>query len=319
MKLGKIYELLVQEGIKADPRPKKQIDQYFLQKKKEYRSAVLKQKKFFDKDSFFNPYADTRILHGDGNCEIKCILVGIDIDTAEVVLAEQLSRRGRKIDLILAHHPEGSALAGLYDVMHMQTDFLRNTGIEEGVANKLMKSRIDEVTRKLHSANHTRSVDTAKLLDIPMMCCHTPADNHVTTYLQKIMDKNKPKTLKHMIDLLMQEPEYRDATFNKAGPAILIGKETDKAGRIFVDMTGGTEGSAKIFGRMSQLGIDTLLGMHYSEEHYKSIQAEYMNVVNAGHISSDNLGINLLLDKLVTKYNIEIIECSGFRRFSRCH
>lgn len=317
MKLSDIYEFLVREGIKADPRTKVQIDQYFANKKKEYRSTNLKQRKFFDKDSFVNPYADTRILHGNPDREISRMLVGIDIDTAEVLLADQLSYRGDEIDLILAHHPEGHALAGLYDVMHMQTDFLKNSGIEENIAKKLMQSRIDEVTRKLHSANHTRSVDTAKLLDIPMMCCHTPADNHVTTYLQKLMDLRKPKTLKHVVDLLMKEPEYVDATFNKAGPCILIGKENAKAGRIYVDMTGGTEGSSKIFGRMSQLGIDTLLGMHYSEDHYKNIRSEHINVVNAGHMASDNLGMNLLLDKLVKKDKVEIIECSGFRRFKR--
>ncbi|MGE0268355.1 MAG: NGG1p interacting factor NIF3 [Candidatus Omnitrophota bacterium] len=317
MKLSDIYEFLVREGIKADPRTGIQISQYFVKKKKEYRSANQQQRKFFDKDSFINPYADTRILHGDLNREIRRILVGIDIDTAEVVLADQLSYRGDEIDLILAHHPEGHALAGLYDVMHMQTDFLMNAGIEENIAQKLMQSRIDEVTRKLHSANHTRSVDTARLLDIPMMCCHTPADNHVTTYLQRLMNHCKPKTLKHVVDLLMKEPEYVDATFNKAGPCILVGKENSKAGRIYVDMTGGTEGSAKVFGRMSQLGIDTLLGMHYSEAHYKSIRAEHIQVVNAGHMASDNLGMNLLLDKLVKKGKVEIIECSGFRRFKR--
>lgn len=317
MKLKDIYELFVREGISADPRTRVQINQYFVQKKKEYRSANQKQRKFFDKDCLVNPYADTRILHGDPQRDIRRILVGIDMESAEVVMADQLSLKGDEIDLILAHHPEGCALAGLYDVMQMQIDFLKNTGIKESIAKKFMQSRIDEVTRKLHSANHTRSVDAAKLLDIPMMCCHTPADNHVTKYLQTIMNRIKPKTLKHVVDLLMKEPEYIDATYNKAGPSILIGKETDLAGRIFVDMTGGTEGSAKIFGRMSQLGINTLLGMHYSEAHYKSIKAEHIQVVNAGHMASDNLGMNLLLDKLEKKGKIEIIACSGFKRFKR--
>lgn len=317
MKLKDIYELFVREGMKADPRTKVQINQYFAEKKKEFRSANQKQRKFFDKDCLTNPYADTRILHGDPKREIRRILVGIDMESAEVVLADQLSCRGDEVDLILAHHPEGFALAGLYDVMHMQTAFLKNLGIKENIAKKLMQSRIDEVTRKLHSANHTRSVDAAKLLDIPMMCCHTPADNHVTTYLQNLMGRAKPKTLKHIVDLLMKEPEYIEATFTKVGPSILVGKGTDKAGRIYVDMTGGTEGSSRAFARMSQIGIDTLLGMHYSEIHYKSIRAEHINVVNAGHMASDNLGMNLLLDKLERKAKVEIIACSGFKRFKR--
>lgn len=303
--------------MKVDPRSKAQIQKYFANKRKELRGLTNKQKKFFDKDYLFNPYADTRVLHGDLNREVRRILVGIDIETAEVVMADQLAYRGDEVDLIIAHHPEGVALAGLYDVMQMQVDFLTNIGLKEDVAKQQMQSRIDEVTRRLHSANHTRAVDSARVLDIPLMCCHTPADNHVNTYLQKLVNRVKPKTLKHVVDLLMKEPEYVEATHIKAGPEILIGKNTSKAGRIHVDMTGGTEGAVSIFGRMSQCGIDTLLGMHYSENHYKNIKAEQINVVNAGHMASDNLGMNLLLDKLEKKAQVEIIECSGFRRFRR--
>lgn len=300
-----------------DPRTKSQVNQYFSNKRKELRSLTAKEKKFFDKDCLFNPYADSRLLHGDPNREVRRILVGIDIGTAEIVMADQLAYRGDEIDLIIAHHPEGAALAGLYDVMHMQTDFLKNIGLKEDVAKSIMKSRIDEVERRLHSANHTRAVDSARIMDIPLMCCHTPADNHVNTYLQKLMNKQQPRTLKHIMNLLMKEPEYVEASRLKAGPEILIGKENTKAGRIHVDMTGGTEGAVNVFGRMSQCGIDTLLGMHYSESHYKNIKAEQINVVNAGHMASDNLGMNLLLDKIERKAKVEIIECSGFRRYRR--
>ena len=317
MKLKDIYDLFVREGIKADPRTKKQIEKYFSDKRKEKKALTASARKFFDNDCLKNPYADTRILHGNPQRDVKRILVGIDIEAGEVAIADQLSLRGDEVDLLLAHHPEGMALAALDDVMHMQTDFLENAGMKDKFAKKLMKARIDKVSRRLHSANHTRSVDAARLLDIPMMCCHTPADNHVNTYLQKLMNQKKPKTLKNIVDLLMKMPEYQDATMNKAGPEILIGGEKDLAGKVYVDMTGGTEGSNKIFGRLSQLGIDTLLGMHYSEEHYNNIKAEGINVVNAGHMASDNLGMNLLLDKLERKGKVEIIECSGFRRFRR--
>jgi putative NIF3 family GTP cyclohydrolase 1 type 2 len=57
--------------------------------------------------------------------------------------------------------------------------------------------------------------------------------------------------------------------------------------------------------------------MHLSENHYEKIKAEHINVVNAGHMASDNLGMNLLLDKLEKKADIEIIPCSGFRRVKR--
>ena len=47
------------------------------------------------------------------------------------------------------------------------------------------------------------------------------------------------------------------------------------------------------------------------------VDAELIDVVVAGHIASDNLGINLLLDKLNKKTKLRIYECSGFRRVKR--
>jgi hypothetical protein len=56
--------------------------------------------------------------------------------------------------------------------------------------------------------------------------------------------------------------------------------------------------------------------MHLSEEGKKEAEAANVNVVIAGHISSDSLGMNLFLDEL-EKQGIEIIPCSGLIRVSR--
>jgi len=67
---------------------------------------------------------------------------------------------------------------------------------------------------------------------------------------------------------------------------------------------------------MAQAGIGTIVGMHASEEHRKECEKHHMNMVIAGHISSDSIGMNLFLDKLEEK-GIEIVPCSGFIRVSR--
>ncbi|OGX38895.1 MAG: NGG1p interacting factor NIF3 [Omnitrophica WOR_2 bacterium RIFCSPHIGHO2_02_FULL_52_10] len=317
MKLKHIYECFIREGIWADPRTPQQIRKALQEKRREYRKRKAAARKFFDSEKLKNPYADLRILHGDPQVDVKRMLVGIDIDVGELVMADRMAQKGEGFDLVLAHHPKGIALAGLDDVMRLQTDLLVNLGIKKSIAGDLMGKRIQEVARNLHSVNHARVVDAAKLLDIPLMCCHTPADNHVARYLQKLVDAQKPKTLEQIVRLLMKEPEYRYAAALQAGPQILIGKAKNEAGKVFVDMTGGTEGSKDVFARLSQLGVRTLLGMHYSQEHFRRIKSEHINVVNAGHIASDNLGMNLILDRLTKKADIEIVCCSGFRRFRR--
>ncbi|MEK7842042.1 MAG: NGG1p interacting factor NIF3, partial [Deltaproteobacteria bacterium] len=80
--------------------------------------------------------------------------------------------------------------------------------------------------------------------------------------------------------------------------------------------TGGTGGSKDIYEKLSIAGIGTIVGMHIGEDHKKEAEKHHVNVVIAGHMSSDTLGLNLLFDDILDK-NVEIVAASGFRRFRR--
>jgi hypothetical protein len=201
--------------------------------------------------------------------------------------------------------------------MRMQSDILSLFGVPINIAESLMDVRIQEIERKLMPANHARAIDAARLLDLPFLCLHTPADNMVADFLQRLFDRQKPYSLADVIDLLRAIPEYKNAGVSGAGPKLLLGSPTRKAGRIFVDMTGGTEGAREIFESLTTGGINTIVAMHLSEEHRKEAEKNHLNVIIAGHISSDNLGLNLLLDAITREHPLTILECSGFRRFSR--
>lgn len=317
MKLKEFYEKAVQTGIEYDPRGKKSVLQKLKRTEKRYRGLKTKEKELFDKESLTNPYSDTRILHGKGSETICTIIAGIDMEVGEILLADRLRSKGTNVDLVLSHHPEGRAFATLYDVMGMQSDILGKFGVPINIAESLMEKRIGEVERRLMPANHSRAVDAAKLIDIPFMCVHTPADNMVVSYLQKLFDAKKPDTLGDIVDLLHTIPEYKEASKAGAGPKILLGSAERSAGRIFVDMTGGTEGAKDIFKSLATSGTNAIVCMHLSEEHRKEAEKHQVNVVIAGHISSDNVGINLLLDQVIGSRKIHVIECSGFRRIKR--
>lgn len=313
MKLGEFYELAVKLGKSRDPRGIKKLEKELKELKNKYRKLKPEEKKEFDLESLTNPYADSRILYGDKNIQVKKILAGIDIEVPEILLADKI-RETQGLDLVLSHHPEGVAYAGLNEVMTVHIDVLTKAGIKPNIAKALMEDRMKEVQRRVSSANHSRPVDAACLLDIPFICCHTVADNFVASYLGNLLNKKKPKTLDDVVKILKQIPEYKQAALQKAGPKIILGKPKDKAGKILVDMTGGTEGSKEVFARLSQAGIGTLVCMHLSEEHFQKVKPEHLNVIIAGHIASDNLGLNLLLDKIEEKEKLEIISCSGFHR-----
>lgn len=317
MKLQEFFRLAIQAGIDADPRGRVVVEQELHEARKACEELKPEDKATFDQEKLENPYTDSRILHGDPDREVKNILAGIDIETPELLLADRLIQKGTVIDLVVAHHPEGRAFANFYEVMKMQADILNRFGVPINVAENQLSSRMKEVERSLMPANHTRPVDAARLLDIPYLCLHTPADNMVVSYLQALFNKELPARLKDVIKLLKQISEYQEAGRNNAGPRILIGSDDQRTGRVFVDMTGGTSGSKDTLEKLSQSGVGTIVGMHMSEDHRKEAEKHHIHVVIAGHISSDTLGFNLLLDVIEKSGPLAVVECSGFKRIRR--
>jgi len=315
MKTQDIYNLAIQMGIEADFRGREGVERFLERKRKKYDKLSEEKKEEFDKEALSNPYLDSRILHIANDNEIKRVLVGIDIEPAEILMAKTLG----DIDLVISHHPLGKGLANLADVMDLQCDVLSQYGVPINIAEKLMKQRISEVARGVNSANHQRTVDAARILGINLICLHTPCDNLAAKFLKDEIDKNKEKLerVEDLMSLLKEIPEYKEAQKIGAGPKIFAGEEENRCGKIAVtEITGGTEGSPKIYEKMAQAGIGTILGMHQSEEHRKEAEASHINVIITGHMSSDSLGVNIFLDELEKK-GIEIVPCSGLIRISR--
>ena len=316
MRLDEIYRIAVQTGRDADPRGKERIEKELAAVKKEYDELKEKDREFFDLERLTNPYADTRILNGAPETDVRAVLVGIDVEVGELVLADRL-REKRRLDLVLTHHPEGRALAKLGDVMGMQADILNAFGVPIATAEGILGSRIAEVSRRLLPVNHTRAVDAARLLGLPFMCVHTPGDNNVVAHLQGLFDAKKPDTVGEVVEILREIPEYRHSASLGVPPKPVAGAEKNRAGRVLVDMTGGTEGSKEVFEKLSRTDVGTVVCMHLSEEHIKEAEKNHVNAVIAGHIASDNLGINLVLDAIEKHGELEVIEASGFKRIKR--
>ena len=317
MTVRELFEKAIQVGIDNDPRGREIVQRGLEDRKGDFEKLEEKEKEYFDQGSLTNPYPDSSILYATGDEEVRGAIVGIDMEVGEVAITHAMREKGEPVDLIIAHHPEGRAYAKLYEVMAMQADILGRFGVPINVAETLLEKRMGDVERRLLPANHARAVDGARLLGIPMINLHTPADNMVATHLQKRFDSESPRTLDNILDMLLEEPEYREAKREGAGPKIILGSPKRQAGKVFVDMTGGTEGAKEIFSSMMQSGINTIVGMHFSDDHKKEAEKHHMNMVIAGHISSDNVGLNLLFDAISGRDGIKYYEASGFRRFTR--
>jgi hypothetical protein len=63
--------------------------------------------------------------------------------------------------------------------------------------------------------------------------------------------------------------------------------------------------------KLANAGVGTIVGMHMSEKNNNNAVKHKKNEIIAGQISSDNLGINLMLDSLEKKYGVWIILMHG--------
>src|SRR4030042_187168 len=140
MKLSRLYSQVIRFGSERDPRKIRKI----------------------------NSYSDTALLYGNPDTEIKKALVGIDVEVGELLLADKI-RREEGLDLVISHHPEGRAHAAFYEVMQLQVDMLVKAGIAKKVAQELLDERQFEVERKVLPGNNMRTVDAARILDLPFM------------------------------------------------------------------------------------------------------------------------------------------------------
>jgi hypothetical protein len=316
VKLHEIYQTAVRMGIEADPRGRQGVDEFLERTKRRHDSLPEHLRAFADPEELTNPFSDTRIYVGDPDIDVNTLLGGIDMNTGEVLLADRLREKGVPVDAIYTHHPEGWGLTRLDSVMEVQADIWATMGVPIQAGEKFIAERMDEIKRRLMPVNFDQAIDAARLLGIPFFSAHTPTDNLVTKYLTDMFAEREPRLIEDVQKLLLELPEYRIAAQKGAGP--YIGKSTPgaRAGKVWVDMTGGTEGPKTVLEKLADAGVGTIVGMHMSQELRDEADAHNLHVVIAGHMSSDSLGINLLLDEL-ERMGVATVPTSGLIRVHR--
>ena len=316
MKLAEVYRTAVKEAIQADIRGKKRLDAELRLQRERFEKLGKKERARFDQDLLWNPYHDTRLLHGDPELEIKEMFWGIDVTSAEIVLADRLRERGTQIDAVMGHHPSGKARTIFPDVMHVQEQMMEDFGVPINVAEDILAPRIKEITRSVHPANFNEAVDAARLLDVPFMCLHSPCDILGQKFLQALMDKKQPERVCDVMDLLGDIPEYeQSARFNNR-PEVIVGDKNRSAGKVMIKFAGGTSGPKEMYETLARAGVGTFVCMHIPEAHLEDARKAHMNIVLAGHMASDSLGINLMADRMEAR-GVRVSPFSGLLRVRR--
>ena len=239
---------------------------------------------------------------------IKRVLIGVDMGTAEILLARDL-----KVDLVIGHHPVGGTSRSEFsNVMKIQIDKMVGVGIPINKAQKALAKKMGEVERSGHAGNYDQAWSAARLLNMPFMGIHSPCDVLAERAVEaKIEEKiaNNPKaTLQDILDALNEMPEYQK-TLSK--PVVRVGTPKDYAGKPVVIMAGGTNGGVDVVKSYFEAGIGTTISMHMPEDVLKAVREQNIgNVIVAGHMASDSIGINAFI-KALEERGIEVLRMSG--------
>ena len=94
-------------------------------------------------------------------------------------------------------------------------------------------------------------------------------------------------------------------------PEVWVGNKDSFAGRIYVEMYGVGAPTLDEYIACSNAGVGTFITMHATPEVVEGMKKHNKsNIIVAGHMASDSLGFNQILDAWEAK-GIEIVRISG--------
>lgn len=234
-------------------------------------------------------------IHVKGR-RIRKVLVAIDVGVAELLLARNLG-----CDAVIAHHPAGGrARIEGYKVFRRHIDQLREAGVPEEAAKEAIRSKLRTLELQHHPDNYDQTPNAAKKLRMPLVSIHSPCDEIGRKMIQRVLkglDENS--TVKDVVFRIGRFPEFRKAV---SRIEIRLGSPSNKAGKIAISHAAYTNGGYEIAKTYFQNGVGTLSYIHIAEADLTRLANEPSgNLIVLGHIASDWLGINRVLDELEKK------------------
>lgn len=259
-------------------------------------------------------YPDCSIMHASDQ-HLRHMFVGIDIGTAELLLVDRAREKGAAIDGVISHHPICKSAYLMPEVARIQQKAWVNMGVDAAVAKSYADQIIGEAKIQYASENHARARDAASMLNIPLLCIHTPADDLAQRFFSVFLKDKSAMRLDHVLASIRKIPEYVMAAGDGVRPFMTT--EPDALlGKFLVDMTGGLDPPLGIFEHLKKAGMDTIIGMDYSLNHLKAMKDCGLSAVVCGHMATDSIGLNLFCDRLEAQ-GVQITSGAGFYRHKR--
>jgi putative NIF3 family GTP cyclohydrolase 1 type 2 len=225
---------------------------------------------------------------------IRKVLFGIDAGVPELLIAKRLG-----YDAVIAHHPQGgTATVNFYQVFKRHIPQMVAAGIPKEEAEKAVGKKMRRLEVEAHTRNYSHTIDVAKLLKMPYMNIHTPLDEMGRRIMVQKIDSRvgRDSSVQDVVSALKGLPEFRNATTKIK---IRLGAAGNPAGDVVVSHGAGTNGGFEVAKTYFEHGVGTVIYIHISSGDLEKLEAETQgNLIVTGHIASDSIGINPLIQEL---------------------
>lgn len=165
-----------------------------------------------------------------------------------------------------------------------------------------------------HGSNLDGGPSVARLLGMPYLGLHTPADllgeRMVEAKVDEVYEANDNPTVQEILDNLMTIREYAQAPEGQR-PVIWVGEKDSYAGKTVVDFAGGLGAELDELKALITAGVGTFVCMHMDADIVKALQEDNRcNVLCMGHMASDSIGFNQILDAWEAR-GVEVTRIGG--------
>ncbi|MDR2157445.1 MAG: hypothetical protein LBO81_06680 [Clostridiales Family XIII bacterium] len=224
------------------------------------------------------------------------VLAGVDMGVSELLLARALG-----YDCVVRHHNMVPALGRLGDlVTRSHCEKMMKHNIPANIAQKLLARRKQETTILFHGTNLDGAPSCARLLRMPYLGLHTPADllgeRTVEAKVEALYRRKENPTVQDIMDCLLTIREYAQAPAGQE-PQIWVGEAGSCAGKALVEFAGGLGLETDEYKAYIDAGIGTFICMHADKAVVEALKEDNRcNVLVMGHMSSDSIGMNRILD-----------------------
>ncbi len=232
--------------------------------------------------------------------EMKRILFGIDIDLADLMLAKQLGYDG-----VIGHHPIGmETRTHFYQVLDRQIELMEEVGASPDEAKAALQKRQRELAYRAGGDNYDRHITAFRLFGLPIMNLHIVIDiigeKAVRGKIYPEFPEGNTRTLGDLVDTLMEFEEYQKSPVK---PKVVLGEPDTPCGLPIVAFANGTFGGPEVMRTYWKYGRDTAVYMHVPEGDVKELREgpNRKNLIVAGHMPSDSIGINIFIDALIER------------------